>query len=78
MDIAAGGGTREPCYVKAFSAKSANGTVQHTDIIYVAVDEDRHCGQQQIELPYSTSSAVKTSLPMEIVPEKLWCSPLAP
>lgn len=30
------------------------------------------------DLPYSTSSSVSASVPSEIVPAKLWCSPLAP
>ena len=36
------------------------------------------CAQQVADLPYSTSSAVNASVPIEIVPGKLWCSPLAP
>jgi len=38
----------------------------------------RRWAQQAADLPYSTNSVVKASVPMEIVPSKLWCSPLAP
>jgi len=38
----------------------------------------RRCAQQAADLPYSTSSVIRASVPMEIVPAKSWCSPLAP
>ena len=40
--------------------------------------KSRRCAQQVADLPYSTSSVARASVPMEIVPGKLWCSPLAP
>jgi hypothetical protein len=38
----------------------------------------KRCAQQLADLPYSTSSIVRASVPIEIVPAKLWCSPLSP
>jgi hypothetical protein len=38
----------------------------------------RRRAQQVADRPYSTSSIVRASVPIEIVPAKLWCSPLAP
>jgi hypothetical protein len=38
----------------------------------------RRCAQQAADLPNSSNRVASASVPMEIVPAKLWCSPLAP